>query len=915
MLVVDLSQNVGGRFAAKLLAMAGLDVVRVVDEPASSSESPLSESTLSGPPLPPPGSPVYLDVYLDAHVRRVAEPVEDLIAGADVVMTSFDQGAYDGGWSDERVRTLNADVVHVTASSFGVDGPYAPLRGSSLVDWASGGYLFITGDPEREPLAGPQHLCGYVAGYTAAIGAEAGLAARARGARGIHVDISAMDAMIGLHQSTFSRLGAGLLRTRTGRYTEVYPLVARPCRDGYVSLGMNAEEEFDRFVVAMGRPELAVDPRFVNRDVRTEHRDELDLEMDPFLLSHDADDLVELLQRHRIPSAKVVSTTELLADPQLAARGYWDVADVAGHPARMPGNPVPAGHRYDGAPASAPAAPEAHGGLPLAGTIVLDFTAFWAGPSATRNLADLGARVIRIERPNSRVDPPADPTEFMHIVMGVFFHWKMNRHKESIVIDLKSTEGCSLVLELVAQADVLIENFRPGVMDALGLDPATLAACNPDLVQVSLSGFGSTGPRAWWGSYGPTIEAASSIEDRTGYPGGEPLRLGHTLPDAVGGLLGTLAVLRGLRERSQPGEASRFDLSQLEAYSALSGEAVLASSVLGVDIERSGNQSPTVAWQGVCQCIGEDEWVGVTLFDDADLDRFAAVNGGIRPAAETVAAALDAFAAARDKHGAAQELQRAGISAFPVLTAAELVVDPQVAWRASLVDVPFAGRTVKLPGSAIHASPPLVRTTGVAPRLGEHGAAVLREVLGYDDARIAALATDGVVVLPPAPPIVVVMGPTGAGKTTVGELLAARMGVPFVDADDFHDPANIERMRQGIPLDDTARRPWLRRLSDVLREARAYEGVVLACSALTDDARDALAPGAGPVRYVALVADASLLRERVAHRAGHFAGPALVDSQLAALDVPDDAIVIDAAAPPDEIVARVLAALGIDVST
>lgn len=731
MLVIDLSATVSGRFCAKLLGMTGADVVRV---PGSADDH-------------------FLAAYLDAHSRPAIEPTETLIESADVVITSFDRGEYDGDWDDPTVRGLNPQVVHVTTSTFGTTGPYREFRGSPLVDWAAGGYLFITGEPDREPLSGPQHLCGYVAGYTAAIGVEAALVGRARTGVGVHLDVSTMEAMLGVHQSTFSRWGAGILRTRTGRFTEVASLVVRPCRDGYVSLGLNTDDEFDRFAVAVERPELVADARFADRSARAEHRDALESALDAALATWAVDDVVDHLQAHRIPAAKVASVQELLADPQLAARDFWATAEVGGNNVRMPGNPIaarwtePSPNRAIETDA-AEAAPQ----LPLEGLVVLDFTVYWAGPSATRVLADLGARVIRIERPGSRIDAPADSTDVMVLVQEVFFHHKMNRNKESIAIDLQTEAGRDIARQLMERADVVVENFRPGVMQRFGLDADAAREHNPSIVFVSLYGFGGTGPRAWWGSYGPTLEAASSIEARTGYRGGEPLRLGHTLPDGVGGLAGALAALRGLRERVTTGCGATFDLSQLEVYCALSGEEVVESAMLGRDRERSGNESSTVLAQGVFRCkrdddMGDDEWVAVTLVDDRDGERARTVMG----VPGTESAALAEFASTRTKSDAALELQAAGISAFPVVSAPDLVTDPHLGARGSFIDFPYRGTTVKLPSSPLHAAPPIVRNSGMAPRIGEHGRVILRDMLGLDDAHVDALIASNAIGVQPDP--------------------------------------------------------------------------------------------------------------------------------------------------------------------
>ncbi len=158
----------------------------------------------------------------------------------------------------------------------------------------------------------------------------------------------------------------------------------------------------------------------------------------------------------------------------------------------------------------------------------------------------------------------------------------------------------------------------------------------------------------------------------------------------------------------------------------------------------------------------------------------------------------------------------------------------------------------------------------------------------------------------PAPSIVI-MGAAGSGKSTVGTRLAARLGAGFVDADDLHPPANRAKMQRGEPLDDADRAPWLAALHDVLaRYAAADQGVVLACSALRAAYRAVLLDGIARARLVYLRADRAVLAERLAARRGHFFGPALLESQLATLEEPQDALVIDATLPVDEIIARIL---------
>jgi crotonobetainyl-CoA:carnitine CoA-transferase CaiB-like acyl-CoA transferase len=717
--VVDLSTDVSGRFATKLLAMAGLDVLR----PASPDDTVLGR-------------------YLDAHKRIVSDPEDDgrvraLVHDADVVFTSFDRGGPVGLAAHPALRSLPRKCVEVTTSSFGATGPRAAWRGGPLAEWAASGYLAITGWPDCAPLAGPEFLCGYVGGYTAAIAAEAALRDRRHTGTGRRVDVSTAEAMLNVHQSTFSRLAAGIVRVRTGRYTEVYPLVVRPCREGHVSIGVVTDAEFDRLALAIDRLDLVTDPRFQDPVARWEHCDALDTELDGYLHDHDAEAAADVLRAHGLAAAAVASAHDVLQNPQLAQRGYWDTIALDGTEARAPGNPVPSAVPLAGPQgAERPRVPSPlvsvrRADLPLTGVVVLDFTAFWAGPSATRFLADLGARVIWVERPNSRREPPGqgDSTE---IVMH-YFHLKMNRNKESVVVDLGTQEGRDIARRLATSADVLVENFRPGVMTALGLGAPELCAEHPALVYVSLSGFGHTGPWADRRSYGPTIEAASSIEARTGYPAGEPLRLGHTLPDGVGGLSGALAALRGLRERDERGGVGGwFDLSQLEAYLALSGEEVARASTSGAPLARVGNRSRTGAIQGVFPCAGDDAWIAIRLVDSTDVQRLAAVAAlpdflasalRIPRDDDAIERIIGRFTTEHDKHGLACQLQDAGLEAFPVLTPPELVADAQLHARGFFVDVPTDGRTITLPGSPLHE---VVDVVGPAPRFGADTEAVLR---------------------------------------------------------------------------------------------------------------------------------------------------------------------------------------------
>jgi crotonobetainyl-CoA:carnitine CoA-transferase CaiB-like acyl-CoA transferase len=695
MKAVDISTGVAGQWAAKLLAMGGAEVIR----PAGGCER----------------LPAHAD-YLDRAKRIVPWTGPELLEGVDLVFTTFDGGERQGFANGLQIP---ASCIEVTTSTFGATGPYSFLRGGPLAAWAAGGYLHITGKPEREPLIGPEFLCEYSTGYMAAIGAEAALHLRSRTGRVRSVDVSAMESMLLMHQSTFTMLAAGMIRKRTGRYYETYPLTARPCRDGHVLLGVVTDEEFDRFTLAIGRPELSADPRFADKDERFVNRDALDDEMEPFLLAHDGEEVVASLHAQGVAAAQVAGIEGVSANPQLAFREFW-------HRGPVPGNPVPQPKVFATAkepPKLSPLARERVGTLPLEGLVVADFSVYWAGPSCTRMLAELGARVIWVERPGSRTTN--DPNASSGTPMDVFY-LKNNRRKQSLVLDLNSAEGKAAARRLVAHADVLVENNRPGVMDKLGLGAAELCAAHPGLVYVSLAGYGASGPWSQRRSYGPAIGAASGIEGRTGYPDDEPLRLGHALPDPTGGLVGALAVLRGLRQREATGQGGWFDISQLEAYVAISGEDFLAPR----PVERIGNRSRWGFSQGVYPCADDDQWIAIRLADNADRARFTALTG-IDPDDH---AAIAAFTRDADKFALMRRLQEAGLEAFPALTPPDLAADPHLRARNFLLDIVREGRVSPIPGTAFAG---LADAAGRAPIFGEHNTTILAELAALRDPAVA----------------------------------------------------------------------------------------------------------------------------------------------------------------------------------
>ncbi|MDE2405757.1 MAG: CoA transferase [Sphingomonadales bacterium] len=391
---------------------------------------------------------------------------------------------------------------------------------------------------------------------------------------------------------------------------------------------------------------------------------------------------------------------------------------------------------------------------PLAGVRVLDFTRVLAGPAASLALADLGAEVIKIEPPGSgdetRSFPPLRDGE-SHYFLSV------NRGKRSIVIDLKSAEGLQLARDLAAKCDVLVENYRPGVMDRLGLGYEALKAINPRLIYCAISGYGQYGPLKDRPSFDIVLQAMSGALAMNGEPGGLPTKLGIPLGDLVGGINGPIGILSALYERERTGKGRLIDVSLMDGLLGMLGYIAQLAFFTGQDPARQGSQHPNLVpygifpaadgsiviacltpgfWGKICTSIGRPELTADPRYDTLEKRRDARdeVNGIVSAFTRrhTVAELVTIFTAHEVPHA-------------PILGVTEALHQPQAQARQMVVEVehetlgpiPIVNRPLKFDEpQPLPAAPPI---------LGQHTASILADVLGLDEERIAALRASGVV--------------------------------------------------------------------------------------------------------------------------------------------------------------------------
>ena len=393
---------------------------------------------------------------------------------------------------------------------------------------------------------------------------------------------------------------------------------------------------------------------------------------------------------------------------------------------------------------------------PLDGIRVVDFCWAWAGPYGSLQLAHLGADVIRIESAKrlcpSRLIPPWPDNESGVNRAGYFNQY--NQGKRSLTLDLKAPEAIDIAKTLVSKSDIVMNNFASGVMEKLGVGYDVLRRIKPDIIMVSLPGYGTSGPEKDFVSYGPPQVAQSGLSALTGYVGGPPMMAGFSYGDPNGGIHATFAVMSALLHREKTGQGQYIDLSQWEAAIMLLPEAVMDYSMNGTQPERMGNRDPHMAPHGVFRSKGDDRWVSLSVRDEAEWQRLCAVMGQPELSSDARFASLaarkeneaaleeivTAWTQERTADEATQALQNVGIPAYPSLDAIDMINNPHVGARDYFVELEHpevgARRHMGIPWT-MSRTPCEIRRP--APCLGQDTEAVLTDIVGLSQGEIAAL--------------------------------------------------------------------------------------------------------------------------------------------------------------------------------
>jgi crotonobetainyl-CoA:carnitine CoA-transferase CaiB-like acyl-CoA transferase len=400
---------------------------------------------------------------------------------------------------------------------------------------------------------------------------------------------------------------------------------------------------------------------------------------------------------------------------------------------------------------------------PLAGLTVIDLSRVLSGPYCTMQLADMGARVIKIEHPDRGDDtrawgPPWAGTVDRSAARESSYFLSINRNKESVALDFKAPKGRALLDRLIAKADVLVENFRPGTLAKLGLDYASLAAKHPRLIYASISGFGQTGPRSGEAGYDAMVQAEGGLMSITGGPETPPVRLGVAISDIAAGMFAMQGVLLAVIARHTTGRGQQVDLSMFDATLALLTYQAQRTLLTGVAPTRSGNRHASIAPYDtfaasdgtlVLAVGNDDQWLRFCRaagLNAVALDRrFLTNDGRVRHYGDLFPIVAGAIASA-PLDVWLERLRGAGVPVGAVRPVDVALADPQTSARemiaevehATIGDLPVLGIPIKLSDSpgAVRSAPPV---------LGQHTRAVLTADLGLSDADVDVLSSRGVV--------------------------------------------------------------------------------------------------------------------------------------------------------------------------
>jgi len=779
LLVVELCTEIAGPYAGKLFRDAGADVIKV--EPREGD--PMRRWTASFQDLAE-DEPSPLFQYLNAGKQSILLDPKDardradlarLAARADIVLEDWGPGELEArGLSPEAWLEANPQLAIVRISPWGQEGPWAGFAANDFTLQAATGSVDYRGLPDRFPVAAGGRVGDWVGGTFAAVAGLAAWRSARQTGQGQISDLSVFEAMIQCF-TIFGDLGSQFTEGLLGRSIELPSI--EPTQDGHVGFCTITAQQWKDFCSMLGRQDIGDDERYLDARNRMADFDFITGAIHDATREKTTAEWTELSELLRIPATPIGNGTTLPQMDHMIAREAFIPAPGGFLQPRTPWRletctPAPVGptpaldaHRASIlARLDQPAAPSdrrtGEADLPFSGLRVVDLTAFWAGPYTTSMLSDLGADVVKVEsvqRPDGMrfATPVRNETlwEWSHVFHGV------NPGKRDVTLRLDHEEGLGLLKRLIAEADVVIENFSARVMPGFGLDAETVKALNSRAIYVRMPAFGLDGPWKDRAGFAMTVEQVSGLAWVTGYDD-LPLVV-RGVCDPLGSAHAVFALSLALEERERTGLGQVVEVALVEPALAVAAEQVIEASAFGVTLGRDGNRMPHAAPQGLFETRRPDErlalsvtsdeaWRGLYRLIEAEewrLDESLSTHRGRFEAHDRLCARISAWARTRDRDEALEALRAAGVPASAAVNNHRLSPNPQLEARGFFQTMthPHTGETryPSLPAifsafeRELHRSPP--------PTLGQHNREILQGDLGLSDEECDRLEAEGVI--------------------------------------------------------------------------------------------------------------------------------------------------------------------------
>jgi crotonobetainyl-CoA:carnitine CoA-transferase CaiB-like acyl-CoA transferase len=756
---LEVGRRVSTGYCGKLLVDAGAEVVRL--EPAEGDPLRTSE-------------PDYA-AFLHAGKRCIsasagqqpASLLADLVADVDAIICDDDERGILQ--QVESLRARNPRLIVVVVSDYGTDGPSAGTPATEFSLQCEAGLALLHPTGGRPPVGSGTELGELASGAAAAVGlVTALLSVEADGdQRGVDVDVSRYESLLSILQYPW-------LYPQIADHTPyILPQSAVPgieqARDGWVCVVCVTGPQWTDFKKMAGLPALDV-PRYETLPERVMLREEVTPLIRSFTMQHTVSELVELGAQHRVPVVPVATPENITSIPPYAARSTFVTNEQGGfiQPASpfrdgtdQPWSPAPLapvgadngrriGARRRG-PAPSSGAGEAR--QPLRGLRVLEFGTFQAGPLVTRNLAGLGADVVKVEA----VGRP-DLIRFIGVPMTFNRYWDRgapfvgtNLGKRSITADLTQPEGLQIIRKLVGRSHVVLDNFLPRVLDERGLGYAGLRQLNPGVIMVRMPSWGLSGPWRDRPGFTYSVNATSALSELTGYPDSEPLLTGSII-DPVASLLATFITLAAIRRQQRTGAGGLLEVALCDVAVQLTARSVIAASY-GPVPTRAGNRDPRVAPQGIYRgadgawlalsIATQEQWKAFASLADSQSwakdKRFATVAGRIKYA-DQLDERMSDFCVKTPARQLVALLHEQGIAAAPLNTGESAHTDPHLRFRGRVFELnhPAVGPISYLGLPMRYSHDPFASWPSASPVFGQHNSEILTE-LGYSADQIQAL--------------------------------------------------------------------------------------------------------------------------------------------------------------------------------